>query len=153
DRSARRARMDIVDVEECLDLVTVNSRRTAVWKDAGDNGGREAEGTVKQSDGRVEIVGIFVECDAIRRGRTGVSGAEKGHLVVKRFHVDWSERGRTSLASPWRLRTIFRTAAEAAAVHVGERKSLRFALDARERRGAAMQSRGHRGVHVVQAHD
>src|SRR5208283_4118423 len=67
NRSARRGRVGVVDVEKRLDLIAVSARCTAVRIDFCDSRGCHSEGAVIQSNRRGEIVGVFVERDAIRR--------------------------------------------------------------------------------------
>src|SRR5208282_3004164 len=62
----------------------------------------------------------------------------------------WSKRGRTRLLRGRRWQSALGTAA----ADIGQRKSLQLAPRTRSRRRRdSMQSRGRRGVHVVEAHD
>ena len=146
DRSARRGRLRVLDVEQSLDLVAADARRASVGIYIHDGRRRDFEkGAVVQRHRRRQIVGVLVHRNAIRRGRTFVPRVDQSRLVVKCFHVHRSERGRTALGSPRHRRTVR---------IVGQRQRLKPALRARmrRRRRDSMQSRRHRGVRVVQAH-
>ena len=65
DRSARGRRVSVLNVEECLDLIAIFARSTAVWINVCNSRGHETKGGVIQSYRRWEIVGVLVKRDAI----------------------------------------------------------------------------------------